>query len=212
MSDVLILGIEGSANKIGVGIVDGKGQILANVRETYITPPGTGFLPNETARHHREKVIELVRRALAVANLVPKQIRCLAYTKGPGMGAPLQSVALAVRVLSQMWEIPIVAVNHCVGRKTFESILQRIIFQLLKLFFLSPFFLLVNVCRYRDGKAGDQGGESRGALRQWRKYTSYCVFCTEIQNIRRDYRYRCWKLPGPVRPSAKSLERSITRF
>jgi N6-L-threonylcarbamoyladenine synthase len=46
------LGIEGSANKIGVGIVNEIGVILANPRETYITPPGTGFIPKETAEHH----------------------------------------------------------------------------------------------------------------------------------------------------------------
>ena len=55
---VVILGIEGSANKIGVGIVtdakDANDVILANPRKTYITPPGTGFLPRETAEHHRE--------------------------------------------------------------------------------------------------------------------------------------------------------------
>ena len=47
-----VLGIEGSANKIGVGIVDIKGEILANPWETFITPPGTGFIPKETAEHH----------------------------------------------------------------------------------------------------------------------------------------------------------------
>jgi N6-L-threonylcarbamoyladenine synthase len=44
-----VLGIEGSANKIGIGIVDLEGKILSNPRETFITPPGTGFLPRETA-------------------------------------------------------------------------------------------------------------------------------------------------------------------
>ena len=34
------LGIEGSANKIAVGIVDEDGHIYANPRFTYITPPG----------------------------------------------------------------------------------------------------------------------------------------------------------------------------
>ena len=48
------LGIEGSANKIGIGIIDEKGEILSNVRKTYITPIGTGFVPKETADHHRE--------------------------------------------------------------------------------------------------------------------------------------------------------------
>ena len=33
------------------------------------------------------------------------------------MGAPLQSVALVARTLSLMFKKPLVAVNHCVGRK-----------------------------------------------------------------------------------------------
>lgn len=43
------MGIEGSANKIGIGIVTKEGEILANPRKTFITPPGTGFIPKETA-------------------------------------------------------------------------------------------------------------------------------------------------------------------
>jgi N6-L-threonylcarbamoyladenine synthase len=54
---IISLGIEGSANKIGVGIVDEEGKIYANPRFTFITPPGTGFMPNETAKHHRSKVL-----------------------------------------------------------------------------------------------------------------------------------------------------------
>lgn len=39
---VCALGIEGSANKIGIGITK-DGEVLANVRKTYITPPGEGM-------------------------------------------------------------------------------------------------------------------------------------------------------------------------
>jgi len=39
---VCALGIEGSANKIGIGIIR-DGEVLANVRRTYITPPGEGI-------------------------------------------------------------------------------------------------------------------------------------------------------------------------
>lgn len=38
---VISIGFEGSANKIGVGIVE-DGEVIANVRKTYITPPGEG--------------------------------------------------------------------------------------------------------------------------------------------------------------------------
>ena len=31
------------------------------------------------------------------------------------MGGPLVSCAVVARMLSQMWNIPILAVNHCVG-------------------------------------------------------------------------------------------------
>ena len=40
------------------------------------------------------------------AGLGPSDLKCVAYTKGPGMGAPLQSVALAARTLALMWDIP----------------------------------------------------------------------------------------------------------
>jgi len=39
---VISIGFEGSANKIGVGIVK-DGTVLANPRRTYITPPGQGL-------------------------------------------------------------------------------------------------------------------------------------------------------------------------
>lgn len=39
---VVSIGFEGSANKIGVGIVR-DGEVIANVRRTYITPPGEGI-------------------------------------------------------------------------------------------------------------------------------------------------------------------------
>lgn len=42
---VISIGFEGSANKIGVGIVR-DGEVLANIRRTYITPPGQGKLNN----------------------------------------------------------------------------------------------------------------------------------------------------------------------
>lgn len=112
---VIVLGIESSANKVGVGIVDDSGSILANPRATFITPPGTGFLPRETAAHHQSKITQLIRMALKEAQVTPKMLSCIAYTAGPGMGAPLAVGALAARTLALLWGKSLVAVNHCIG-------------------------------------------------------------------------------------------------
>lgn len=128
----IALGLEGSANKLGVGVVkhpllkkhetgdlsyDCHAEILSNVRDTYITPPGEGFLPRDTARHHRNWCVRLIKSALKEAQLEDphNDIDVICFTKGPGMGAPLHSVVVAARTCSLLWDVPLVGVNHCVG-------------------------------------------------------------------------------------------------
>ncbi|KAM0788756.1 putative tRNA threonylcarbamoyladenosine biosynthesis protein kae1 [Microbotryomycetes sp. NB124-2] len=130
---ILALGLEGSANKLGAGLIlhspasnttaststttgdPGSVSILSNIRHTYVTPPGEGFLPSDTARHHKRWVNEVIEKALQSAGKSIKDVDVICYTKGPGMGAPLQTVALVARTLAVMYNIPMVGVNHCVG-------------------------------------------------------------------------------------------------
>ncbi|KAI5461135.1 glycoprotease family-domain-containing protein [Mariannaea sp. PMI_226] len=118
-SSYIALGCEGSANKLGIGVIlhtkDGGATILSNLRHTFVSPPGTGFLPKDTAAHHRSHFAGLARNALAEARISPRDVDCVCYTKGPGMGAPLNSVAVAARTLALLWDVPLVGVNHCVG-------------------------------------------------------------------------------------------------
>lgn len=111
---VIAIGFEGSANKLGVGIIK-DGVVLSNPRHTYITPPGQGFKPRDTAKHHQEVVLDVLQQALDQACIKPEDIDVVCYTKGPGMGAPLVSTALVARTVAQLWGKPIVAVNHCIG-------------------------------------------------------------------------------------------------
>ena len=62
---VISIGLEGSANKIGVGVVR-DGEVLSNPRRTYCAPTGHGFLPRHTAQHHRDHVLQLVKQAIKV--------------------------------------------------------------------------------------------------------------------------------------------------
>jgi len=138
--DTIVLGLEGSANKVGVGVLKyspskrrevkngscstvidepANYHILSNPRKTYIAPTGQGFLPKQTATHHQNYIVALVRAALLEA--FPDEehpeilISAICFTKGPGMGAPLQSCAVCARTLSLLWNVPLVGVNHCVG-------------------------------------------------------------------------------------------------
>lgn len=111
---VISIGFEGSANKLGVGIIR-DGTVLANPRRTFITPPGQGFKPVDTARHHQLNVVDLLKEALKEAKVCPEDIDVVCYTKGPGLGAPLVSVAVFARTVAQLWKKPIIGVNHCIG-------------------------------------------------------------------------------------------------
>ncbi|KAG8225533.1 hypothetical protein J437_LFUL006072 [Ladona fulva] len=111
---VIAIGFEGSANKLGIGIIR-DGEVLSNCRRTYITPPGEGFLPRATAEHHRNNILEVLREALDVSGVKPKDIDVICYTKGPGMGSPLVTVAVVARTVAKLWNKPIVGVNHCIG-------------------------------------------------------------------------------------------------
>jgi N6-L-threonylcarbamoyladenine synthase len=121
---MIALGLEGSANKLGVGLIRHDMSttpptvtILANIRHTYHPPPGEGFLPKDTAQHHRSHILQLVKEAMAEGQITPKDISVICFTKGPGMGGPLTSVATVARTLALMWNKELVGVNHCVGRK-----------------------------------------------------------------------------------------------
>ena len=58
---------------------------------------------------------DVLQAALDEAGVAPQDLDCICFTKGPGMGAPLVSVAVVARTISQLWNKPLVAVNHCIG-------------------------------------------------------------------------------------------------
>jgi hypothetical protein len=97
---LLALGLEGSANKLGVGLIlhsppssaspsspsplgdPGTVSILSNIRHTYVTPPGEGFLPSDTARHHKRWIGEVVEKALKEGGKTMEDVDVVCFTKG----------------------------------------------------------------------------------------------------------------------------------
>jgi N6-L-threonylcarbamoyladenine synthase len=82
----IALGLEGSANKLGAGIIrheiDGSSTVLSNVRHTYITAPGEGFLPRDTAVHHRQWALKVIQDAITKSGISMRDLDCICYTKG----------------------------------------------------------------------------------------------------------------------------------
>jgi len=108
------LGIEGTAHTVGVGIVDDKGNVLANELEMY-RPAEGGIHPREAANHHAERLGPLVRQAIDRSGLRFKDIDLVCFSKGPGLGPCLRTVATGARALSLSLDVPIVGVNHCIS-------------------------------------------------------------------------------------------------
>ena len=75
----------------------------------------TQLTPHPWALCAQENILGLVESALSEAGVSPSEVDVVAYTKGPGMGGPLVSCAVVARTLAQLWGVPIVGVNHCVG-------------------------------------------------------------------------------------------------
>jgi len=91
-SKMIALGLEGSANKLGIGLIQHprgygcdptiRAKILSNIRHTFVSPPGTGFLPKDTALHHREWAVKLVKQALKEGGVSWRDVDCICYTRG----------------------------------------------------------------------------------------------------------------------------------
>jgi universal protein Kae1 len=109
---LLCLGIEGTAHTLGMGLVDSGGRILANVRHSYIPPPGKGIHPRDASQHHSEISGKALQETLKQAKIDPSEIDLAAFSMGPGMGPCLRTAATIARVLAKYLGIQLVGVNH----------------------------------------------------------------------------------------------------
>jgi len=111
---VYVLGLEGTAHTFGAGIVDEKGNILANELDMY-KPIQGGIHPRDAAQHNAEVSTKVIERAFEKSNLSYKDISAIAFSQGPGLGPCLRVVATIARVISLALKIPLIGVNHCIA-------------------------------------------------------------------------------------------------
>ena len=114
ISRLICLGLESTADNLGVGIATADGQILANEIETYIPKEG-GIHPREAARHHADQMGDIISKALDKASISAQDLSLIAFSQGPGLGPCLRTGATSTRALASYLKLPLVGVNHCVA-------------------------------------------------------------------------------------------------
>lgn len=111
---MISLGIEGTAEKTGVGIVDEEGNILASCGKQLI-PESGGIHPREAGEHHAKWIPKLIVQALDESGLNLNELDLISFSQGPGLGPALRIIATSARTLAISENIPIIGVNHCIG-------------------------------------------------------------------------------------------------
>jgi universal protein Kae1 len=109
------LGIESTAHTFGVGLVDSKGKVIANVRSMYKPKKGKGFVPAEMALHHAQNAAKIIVKALDKADLGIEKLEAVAFSQGPGIPNTLRVGATIARYIAQKYKKPLIGVNHCIA-------------------------------------------------------------------------------------------------
>lgn len=115
MTKMTCLGIESTAHTFGMGIMNDKGSVLANVRDTFIPPKGFGMKPIDVAEHHKKVKENVLESALKEAKLRMEDIDIISFSQGPGLPPCLRVGMEFARDLAKKHKMPLVPVNHCVS-------------------------------------------------------------------------------------------------
>ncbi|MCD4740218.1 bifunctional N(6)-L-threonylcarbamoyladenine synthase/serine/threonine protein kinase [archaeon] len=100
------LGIESTAHSFGIGITDGKQEIL-NKKVMYKSKGG--IHPREASQFLTENAPDLFK------NIDFNDIDAIAFSQGPGLGPCLRVGSVIAKMLASYHEKPLIGVNHCVA-------------------------------------------------------------------------------------------------
>jgi len=121
---MICLGIESTAHTFGVGIINDKGNILANVKDSYTTSKG-GIHPTEAKNHHIKCKDKVVSDALKKASLTMKDIDLVSFSQSPGMAPCLVIGMDKAKELALRYKKPIIGVNHCIAHLEIGRMLTK---------------------------------------------------------------------------------------
>lgn len=135
MKDVYILGIETSCDETSVSIVkNGSEEIATTVlTQMYTHAKYGGVVPEIASRMHTENITMVLEDALKKANMKVSDVDAIAVTYAPGLlGSLLVGVEFA-KVLSFVYNKPLIATHHIAGHIYANNLVKKLEFPLLAL-------------------------------------------------------------------------------
>jgi len=114
---MIILGIETSCDETAVAIIQDGKKILANVVASSLElhQKTGGIIPEIAAREQLKCLVPVIKEALDISKLKPKDLDALAVTSGPGLIGSLLIGVEAAKTLAFAWKKPLIPINHLQG-------------------------------------------------------------------------------------------------
>jgi N6-L-threonylcarbamoyladenine synthase len=112
-----VLAIESSCDESAVAILDEERGLLAHELYSQIELHRVygGVVPELASRDHVQRLLPLVRQALASAGTAASELSGVAYTAGPGLVGALLTGAAVARSMAYALGVPAVPVHHLEG-------------------------------------------------------------------------------------------------
>jgi N6-L-threonylcarbamoyladenine synthase len=110
----VILGIETSCDETAAAVVRGGREVLSNVIASQhdLHAEYRGVVPEIASRAHAERVLPIVRRALAEAGLGMGDLHAVAVGNRPGLIGSLLVGVAAAKALALALGVPVIGVDH----------------------------------------------------------------------------------------------------
>jgi len=122
---MICVGVESTAHTFGIGIVNDKGRVLADVRDSYRPPIGWGIEPAKAGQHHKEVKEKVIEEALNKAKIHWDKIDIISFSQGPGLSPCLVVGKDFAAWLAEKYNKPLYPVNHPVGHIEIAKLLTK---------------------------------------------------------------------------------------
>ena len=135
MNDVYILAIESSCDETSMAIVKNGREVVSLTIATQIDTHANfgGVVPEIASRMHTEAITLVLDETLKKANMRIEDMNAIAVTYAPGLTGGLIVGIEAAKMLSLIYNKPLIAVNHLIGHIYANQLEKELEFPLLAL-------------------------------------------------------------------------------